>query len=153
MQDIWKAARALLDKERFDQSDDESDLDMEEDSDNSSDTDEEEDTDSENSDNEFLKTIRKSLTAKKSVSSRKYSKEKKTKKQDNSKKGQAEKGNQDEVESLIERMGKLSLQDPQYSLLYYKAIKLDPVIATIVQKPLMLSETSNSCSANFNPVT
>ncbi|KAH8082031.1 hypothetical protein BXZ70DRAFT_1068334 [Cristinia sonorae] len=36
------------------------------------------------------------------------------------------KNNQATVESLIEQMGKLSLNDPKYSLLYYKATKLDP---------------------------
>ena len=37
-----------------------------------------------------------------------------------------------EIESLIDRMLKMSISDSKYGLLYYKALKLDPMIAQVV---------------------
>jgi hypothetical protein len=36
---------------------------------------------------------------------------------------------QEDVEQLIRQLGKLSLDDPKYGLLYYRAIKLDTAVA------------------------
>ena len=41
----------------------------------------------------------------------------------------------DEVEQLIEELGKLSLQDAHYARLYYKAVKLDPTVAGWMTPP------------------
>jgi len=41
----------------------------------------------------------------------------------------------DSVEDLIRRMGKLDISDPEYTLLYYKAIKADPSVASFITKP------------------
>ncbi|KAH8069337.1 hypothetical protein BXZ70DRAFT_873315, partial [Cristinia sonorae] len=48
----------------------------------------------------------------------------------------AEESSQEQVETLIEQMGKLSLDDPHYSLLFYQATKLDPYVAQCVASPL-----------------
>ena len=40
-----------------------------------------------------------------------------------------------EVEELIAQMGRMSLNDPQYRLNYYRAVKLDPLVASILTKP------------------
>ncbi|KAL5476573.1 hypothetical protein ACEPAI_3253 [Sanghuangporus weigelae] len=53
---------------------------------------------------------------------------------------------QDEVESLIDQMSKLSLSDPKYGLLYYKAVKLDPLVAQAVRPP----NVSRSSMSNIN---
>ena len=41
----------------------------------------------------------------------------------------------DEVENLIEKMAKLSINDPIYTVLYYRAYQLDPFIGDIMMKP------------------
>ena len=42
---------------------------------------------------------------------------------------------QNEVESLIEQMSKLSISDSKYGLLYYKAVKLGLLVAQTIQLP------------------
>ena len=44
-------------------------------------------------------------------------------------------GSQDDVEQLIKQLGKMSLDDPKYGLIYYKAIKLDAAVAQCVPSP------------------
>src|SRR5271170_2265882 len=44
-------------------------------------------------------------------------------------------GIQDEVESLIKQMSNLSLDDPKYPLIYYRALKLDADVAHCVKPP------------------
>jgi hypothetical protein len=41
----------------------------------------------------------------------------------------------DSVEDLIRRMGKLDISDPDYTLLYYKAVRADPSVASFITKP------------------
>ena len=43
---------------------------------------------------------------------------------------------QSKVESLIKEMGKLSISDPAYGLMYYQALKLDPDVASCLVSPL-----------------
>ncbi|KAK7467595.1 hypothetical protein VKT23_004648 [Stygiomarasmius scandens] len=43
--------------------------------------------------------------------------------------------NKDEVEELIDQLSKMSIDDPQYSLTYYKAIKLDPECKSFLTAP------------------
>lgn len=49
-----------------------------------------------------------------------------------------------EVESLIKQMSELTLDSPKYGLLYYQAIKLDPVVAQCVAKPILSNGNSQS---------
>ncbi|KIO14827.1 hypothetical protein M404DRAFT_17686, partial [Pisolithus tinctorius Marx 270] len=42
---------------------------------------------------------------------------------------------QDEVETLIKSLSRMSLNDPDYSLLYYRAIKMDPDAAKVLRAP------------------
>jgi hypothetical protein len=52
---------------------------------------------------------------------------------------------QDEVENLIKRLSRMSITEPDYSLLYYRAIKLDPDTAKVIRPPsLSSSPTSHS---------
>jgi len=46
-------------------------------------------------------------------------------------------GTQREVEGLIKQMNLLALNDPQYGLAYYRAIKLDSDVRQIVTKPVL----------------
>ena len=58
---------------------------------------------------------------------------------------------QADVEQLIKQMGKLSINDPQYGLLYYKAMKIDPGVAQCVAAPKVqgLINTSRNVNATF----
>ncbi|KAG2335946.1 hypothetical protein BDR05DRAFT_953707 [Suillus weaverae] len=42
---------------------------------------------------------------------------------------------QDEIESLIKQLNSMSLDDPQYALLYYRVTQLDPRVMKIVSPP------------------
>ena len=58
---------------------------------------------------------------------------------------------QSDVEQLIKQLGRMSLDDPQYSLTYYKAIKLDPTVVQCVSPPsLQRSQPSRNQAANSN---
>lgn len=65
------------------------------------------------------------------------------KKKDGKKQGQepmdvdapVERSTYDSVEDLIRRMGKLDIADPEYTLLYYKAVRADPNVASFLTKP------------------
>jgi len=50
---------------------------------------------------------------------------------------------QDEIESLIKQMGQMSLEDPNYGLLYYRAITMDPRVEKIVRPPQFSNASSN----------
>ena len=50
-------------------------------------------------------------------------------------KGKNASPNQGDVEQLIKQLGRLSLNDPAYGLVYYKAIKLDPKVAQCISPP------------------
>ena len=49
-----------------------------------------------------------------------------------------------EVEELIQQMNKLSLHDPTYSVLYYRAYQLDPFIGQVMQKPIERQQMSSN---------
>jgi hypothetical protein len=57
---------------------------------------------------------------------------------------------QEDVEQLIRQLGKLSLDDPKYGLLYYRAIKLDPAVAQCVA-PLVTARVAVKASNTFRP--
>ena len=44
---------------------------------------------------------------------------------------------QDEIKDLIKQMSKMNISDPTYELVYYRALKLDPVIVALVQASSM----------------
>jgi hypothetical protein len=46
-----------------------------------------------------------------------------------------EKQKQDEMESLIRQMGQMSIEDPTYGLLYYRAITMDPKAEKVLRPP------------------
>ncbi|KAG2045889.1 hypothetical protein BDR06DRAFT_865241, partial [Suillus hirtellus] len=48
----------------------------------------------------------------------------------------AKQGSQEEVENLIQQLGRMKIGDANYSTLYYQAITLDPAVKDIVENPL-----------------
>ncbi|KIM57881.1 hypothetical protein SCLCIDRAFT_28511, partial [Scleroderma citrinum Foug A] len=54
---------------------------------------------------------------------------------------------QDEVENLIKTMSRMSLSDPEYSLYYYRAIKLDPDASKVIRPPSLHSSPIPSSAA------
>jgi len=58
----------------------------------------------------------------------------------------------DSVEDLIRRMGKLDISDPEYPLLYYKAIRADPSVASFITKPgPRVAKNSSSAAGGGKP--
>ena len=51
-------------------------------------------------------------------------------------KGKVKTKQQDEIEMLIKHLNSMSLNDPSYSLIYYKAIKMDLDVAKVVRMPI-----------------
>ncbi|KAK7439757.1 hypothetical protein VKT23_017332 [Stygiomarasmius scandens] len=56
-----------------------------------------------------------------------------------------------EVEDLIDQLSKMSIDDPQYSLTYYKAIKLDPECKSFLTAPAMRTSTVRNTFPRSNP--
>ena len=54
----------------------------------------------------------------------------------------------EEVEDLIQQMNRLSINDPTYSVLYYRAYHLDPVIGDIMMKPIVRQQISRQIINN-----
>lgn len=44
---------------------------------------------------------------------------------------------QNEIKDLIKQMSKMNISNPTYELVYYRALKLDPVVMALVQAPSM----------------
>jgi Mg-chelatase subunit ChlI len=141
MTDVINTVQASLERNRFDY--DLMDSDSEELSDESSESDSE-DNSSENSDSEsesevdHNKSSHKKKSHKKKAKSykAKSSKEDHTKKQTSKDTGYTQhKNSQEEVENLIKQLGKMSVNDPQYALSYYKAVKLDSLAAKCLRPP------------------
>ena len=62
----------------------------------------------------------------------------------------------DEIEDLIKQLNTMSLEDPQYALLYYRATKLDPRVMQIISPPpprfgARMSPDSKVPRMNVNP--
>lgn len=171
MEEIEGIVRILFTRNRFDsnlvESEDGTESDTEEDTSESdsgqtsdSDSDSDIDSDSE-SDYKVHKHSKKSRNKKKS-SKKLLSKKQKSKTAsldkaleqlpkntlaNNKAASKTNKAKQDEVEGLIEKMGQLSLTEPKYARLYYKALKLDSDIEKCVQAPT----TVNPIPTNFRP--
>ncbi|KIN97833.1 hypothetical protein M404DRAFT_31897 [Pisolithus tinctorius Marx 270] len=61
---------------------------------------------------------------------------------------------QDEVETLIKSLSRMSLSDPDYSLLYYRAIKMDPDAAKVLHAPSLCPAPAPApTAASAAPVT
>ena len=58
---------------------------------------------------------------------------------------------QDDVEQIIKQLGKLSLDDPKYGLLYYRAIKLDTAVAQCVQPPVVNNRSTVNNNSYVQP--
>lgn len=85
------------------------------------------DSDSEKSDSDDAKTTHhKTKKAQKAVAS----------------KQEAEKDK--EVQELIDQLGKMSLQDPSYAKIYFKAIKLDPIVGHFARQPVLAYEQTRA---------
>lgn len=143
--EINRAAEALLQRDRFDAymagSDDEDDSEDEDDS----------DEDSSDSDEDDLKTLRRRMKKK-----AKYSKKKASDSDSDSdddaprkKKGKAEKrklkGKEEpEIESLIKELNSMSINDPGYAALVFRAIKLDPEVLRVIRPPAFAAKSASS---------
>jgi hypothetical protein len=138
---VIATAEKLLHRDRFDadlllsevDSDSESDSSTEETSDNSS------DSESSESEEEFFLKSRKAKKATKKVANRKETKGIKPK---SPKQAPRKTENTtsleplDEMEGLIKKMSSISIEDPDYALLYYRATKIDPEIKNLVAAPV-----------------
>lgn len=51
---------------------------------------------------------------------------------------------QEEVEGLIRQLNSMSLEDPSYGLVYFKAIKLDNTVTSCVRAPITLQATTST---------
>ncbi|KAK7687209.1 hypothetical protein QCA50_009714 [Cerrena zonata] len=134
--DIHKLAKSMLQRNRFDHDRLPSDG---EDSSTSSDEASESDSNSESSESEEETTTRKSKDKKKKSKKRKTAIRKKDPVPVNETevKRTSYKLNQDEeMENLIAQMGRMSLTDPSYAILYYRAFRLNSVVADIMTRPV-----------------
>ncbi|KAJ7485476.1 hypothetical protein FB451DRAFT_1168739 [Mycena latifolia] len=60
--------------------------------------------------------------------------------------------NTNEVEDIIERLNTMSIRDPHYGAVYYKALKMDPlVVQCIHREPLKIQEASFSSQRQSPP--
>ena len=170
---VEKVAKTLLQRDRFDSerlpSEDSDDSD---DSDSSSDSDSE--SDSESSDDEDKKTSKKHRSSSKKTKSKKkklrFAEEteeisdnddsekethelrhrlKKARKSSSSPPTPATTITDDEkaVEQLIEQLNRMSVNDPSYAALYFRACKRDPLVQSIVRSPASAYDPPRPTSA------
>ncbi|KAG1776133.1 hypothetical protein EV702DRAFT_1046303 [Suillus placidus] len=57
---------------------------------------------------------------------------------------------QEEVENLIQQLGRMRIGDVNYSTLYYKAITLDPAVKEIIEMPDIPPRNNNTGNMNNN---
>jgi hypothetical protein len=152
MGDVIKVVEKLFERNRFDYNLADSDSDLPEGNDDSSTSGDESDSEAEdedhirstkhskkkkhnswyssNSDSEPEAPAQPAHKALKTTSKATILKEVSSKKQATDKHS-----GQDDVEQLIKQLGKLSLDDPKYGLLYYRAIKMDTAVAQCIPPP------------------
>lgn len=152
--EINSAVEALLQRDRFDMNFAGSD---EEDSDN-----EEEESDSDNSDDEDdLKTLRRRIRKRAKYSKKKKSdtddsddseeeeirtiKQKATKELKRKIKGKDE----PEIETLIKQLNSMSIDDPGYAALVFRALKMDPDVMRVIRPPVFVTKPSIPNSPQF----
>jgi hypothetical protein len=147
IRDIKEIADGIFERNRFDYNLVDSDSDVPEfgnisdsedsDSGDSSDNEREESDDEE----EFqLKAIKRKRALKKTNKKAervkdKHSKRTETKKTARKTTDKKEKNTHDEVEQMIDQLGKMNISDPVYARTYYKAIKMDPDVVRCVPAP------------------
>ena len=145
-------------KKRRSSDDDDSESESEDESDSDSDTSESDSSDSSDSDEEY--EHRKSLKKKRkpckkrgerSQDERHSSSQSKDKKKSKAKESKTVDPKQSKVEDLIKEMSRMSISDPQYSLLYYQAVSLDKFVEKIVAAPQLQRSTSYRPPANASP--
>ena len=130
--DIDRAAEAILQRDRFDRALDDSDSDEEDSSgvESSSESDDESSSDeSEEERNRRKRRVKKKTRSKKSTTSALEAGK------DDSARKRSAVSSRKEVEGLIRQMNLLTQDDPQYGLAYYRALKLDPDVSKIVGGP------------------
>ena len=151
---VNKVAKSFLQRNRFDSerifSDNESDESESEDSGTDSDSDSDSETESKKT---ILKFRKRKEDQKKSKAKTKKTVEFKepveeTPKKINPKPKPPVKTKSDEVEDLIQQMNRMSINDPTYSVLYYRAYNLDPVIGDIMMKPVARQQLSRQITNN-----
>ena len=124
MKDIQQAATRILARNRFDQEEtgteesDDSELDS---SDESSDSDDE--------------IVVKRSKAKAKISRRALERAQRRAREDREDAEMRKAHQEDEMESLVKQLNSMSLNDVNYGLVYYRALKLDPDIAKVVRPP------------------
>jgi len=64
---------------------------------------------------------------------------------------QAKSNDYKEVEDLISQLNSMSLNDPGYGIVYYKAIKLDRDVEKVVKRPLIGNVNENTHVPGFPP--
>ncbi|EPT00589.1 hypothetical protein FOMPIDRAFT_1122500, partial [Fomitopsis schrenkii] len=151
MAQVNTKAEALLQRNRFDAdrlpSDDES---SDDDSDSESES-QSSDSSSESSESESDKSKRKSKSSKKKKLTKRKTSSKKddpdlsedetpTLKRANAIKRKAakdKKQGEEALEDLVRQMNHMSLSDPEYGILYLKACRMDPLVASVVRPPMI----------------
>ncbi|EED80363.1 predicted protein [Postia placenta Mad-698-R] len=142
MSDVNSKAEALLQRNRFDADrlplDESSALESDSDSNDSSD-----------SESEHDKKKRKQKAAKHKVRTKKrlVVKSEDSDNEEDIKKAQATrkkatkemKKKANEVDNLVRQLNRMSLEDPDYGVTYLRACRLDPLVASVVRKPLIES--------------
>ena len=160
---------------RYDDSSDEDDNALDSDEEDSSDSsDWSEDEESSDSDSDSWSAFKrkkngKSSLKKKNRTGKKPNKEKRFQKSVSKKDGEqkqqptqppvsqskekAKTKQQDEIEMLIKQLNSMSLNDPSYGLIYYKAIKMDPDVAKVVRMPITRPAPSGTSGSILRPPT
>jgi hypothetical protein len=166
VEEVSEAAEAILQRDRFDRSF--MDSDQEERDETDSDASENEaDSDDEDSEMELRKLKKQTKKLKELAAARKVKKKAGNKVHLDSddedsrlKKTSISKGNNNstksmeskEIEELIKQLNSMSLSDPEYGYLYFKAIKMDKDVEKVVKKPFTGNLQGNNARPPPNPI-
>jgi hypothetical protein len=170
MSEVKKIAEVLFERNRFDLelADSDSEIPIQEnDTDSDSDSSSDDTSDESDTDRKYRKKQKTKKKTKKSVNEKRSHKVKwdsddediKDTIKKSSKKVLEEKDSKqrkpakvvDEVESLIRKMKKLSIDDDEYGITFYKAFKLDPDIVHFIKPPNLTPPPKPSTSRSNNP--
>lgn len=135
---VTKVAKALLQRNRFD-----NDRNLLDDEDGySSDSDDDEDSEDDSDDEDDERPLIRRRKVKSRSRERRNESAPKEPMVDAPLTKPATRSKTQEVEDLIQQMNRLSIHDPAYSVLYYRAYNLDPIIGDIMLKPLQRQQLS-----------
>ncbi|KAH8106584.1 hypothetical protein DFH11DRAFT_1518078, partial [Phellopilus nigrolimitatus] len=145
LNEIRDMAESLLNIERFDQSDNDSDDEDDSDNDDSDSSEDGDESSSDDSDIDQKHQVRRSKGSKSKLSLNRHKKsmDRTNKADPEEKKNQENLGSQEHVEELIMQMNYMSLTNPLYGLLYYKALKIDPDATKVVRAPFIFGSNDN----------